>query len=47
MGTEFTIKEESGGDYNSKKASLSQSVITRLMNTSENIDQAHKEEILN
>merc|ERR1712082_214844 len=47
MGTEYTIREESGGDYNSKKASLSQSTITRLINTSEELGQEVKNEIIN
>ena len=47
MGTEYTLREDSGADYNSKKASLSQSVVTRLMNTSEQLSQEMKDRVIN
>ena len=46
MGTEYVLMEGSGASYNSKKASLTQCVVTRLINTSDNLDQTSKNEIL-
>ena len=47
MTTEYTLMEGSAADYQSKKASLSQCVVPRLMNTDESLDQTTRNEIIN
>ena len=47
MTAEYTLMKGSAADFQSKKASLSQCIVTRLMNTDENLDQATKNPIIN
>ena len=46
MGSKFNILETSAASYQSKKASLSQEVVRRLLNTDEERPQEEKIEII-